>query len=39
MKKTIITMAVMACIAMAFSTSYGQEPVKRNSAAEGPYEL
>jgi len=34
MKKTIFTMAVMACMAFAFSTSYGQEPDKKTEKAK-----
>ena len=34
MKKTIFTMAVMACMALAFSTSYGQEPDKQTEKAK-----
>jgi methylthioribose-1-phosphate isomerase len=34
MKKTIFTMAVMACMALAISTSYGQEPDKKTEKAK-----
>ena len=34
MKKTIFTMAVMACMALAISTSYGQEPDKQTEKAK-----
>jgi len=34
MKKTIFTMAVMACMALAISASYGQEPDKQTEKAK-----
>ena len=34
MKKTIFTLAVMACMALTFSTSFGQEPDKKTEKAK-----
>ena len=34
MKKTIFTLAVMACMALTISTSYGQEPDKKTEKAK-----